>query len=289
VSAASTLPAWLTTPSAVVVPERPQHVFLARALGQAERLTAALAPDEASRGRWDPRVKLISALATLVVLALLHSPLTLTGSAAVLVVLAGRHRVARSLAAIATPVVVMTAVLLVPATLSLVRPGTVVVPLWQGAGLTGEGLRNAWIVLARVLACVTVAVLLTRTTSWLRLTAALRGIGVPAGFVLVATMAHRYLGVLLECFTDLLLARRSRSLGGARGAQDRGFVGATVAALLHRSGELADEVHQAMVARGFTGRLRDPAPRPLRIGDVVLGLGALAASGLLLWGDLLVR
>lgn len=288
-SAQTTLPSWLASPSAVVVPKRPQHGFLAGALRQAGRLAAALASDEVSHGRWDPRAKLVSALVGLVALALLHSPLILTVAAAVLVVLAARHRVARSLAAIATPVVAMTAVLLMPATLSLVRPGTVVVPLWRGEGLTGQGLQNAWIVLARVLACVSVAVLLTRTTSWLRLTAALRAIGVPAGFVLVATMAHRYLGVLLECFTDLLLARRSRSLGRARGTQDRGFVGATVAALLHRSGELADEVHQAMVARGFTGRLRDPAPRPLRMGDVALGLGCLAASGLLVWGDLLVR
>jgi cobalt/nickel transport system permease protein len=289
VSATSTLPDWLAIPSSVVVPERRQHVFLRRTLAQAERLAATLAPDEASHGTWDPRVKLVSAVVVLVVLALLHSPWTLTAALAALLALSARHRVAGGLAAVATPVLVMTAVLVAPATLSSVLPGTVVLPLWPGTGPTSQGLQNAWILLSRVLACLAVAVLLTRTTSWLRLMAALRAIGVPAGFVLVATMAHRYLGVLLECFTDLLLARRSRSLGGVTGTEDRGFVGATVGALLIRSGELADEVHQAMVARGFTGRLRDPAPRPLRTPDVLTGLGCLVASGLLLWGDALVR
>jgi len=289
VSAPSTLPDWLAAPSGVVVPQCRQHVFLRRSLGQAERLAASLAPDEVSQGPWDPRVKLVSCVVVLVVLALLHSPWTATAALAALLVLAAWNRVAAGLAAVATPVLVMTTVLVAPATLSSVRPGTVVVPLWEGTGLTGQGLWNAWLLLARVLACLAVAVLLTRTTSWLRLMAALRAIGVPAGFVLVATMAHRYLGVLLECFTDLLLARRSRSVGGATGGEDRDFVGATVGALLTRSGELADEVHQAMVARGFTGRLRDPAPRPLRGTDVLYGVGCLAASGLLLWGDVVVR
>ena len=286
---ASTLPAWLATPSAVVVPDRQQHRFLRRTLAQAERLTAVLAPDEASSGTWDPRVKLVSALVVLIVLALLHHPGTLSFAVVVLAVLAVRHRVMPGLAAVATPVLVMTAVLIAPATTSSVRPGTIVVPLWPGAGLTGEGLWNAWVVLARVLACLTVAVLLTRTTSWLRLMAALRAIGLPSGFVLVATMAHRYLSVLVEVLTENLLARRARSIGGATATDDRGFVGATAGALLTRSGELADEVHQAMGARGFTGRLRDPAPRPLQLRDAWLGLGCLAAAGVSLWGDVLVR
>lgn len=288
-SAPTTLPTWLATPSPAVVPERRQHRFLSGSLGQLERLTATLTPDEASLGTWDPRVKLVSALVVLIALALLHSPWLLTAAAIVLIGLAVRHRVAGGLAAVATPVLAMTLVLLVPATLSSVRPGTVVVPLWPDGGLTAQGLWNAWIVLARVLACLAVAVLLTRTTSWLRLMAAMRAIGAPTGFVLVATMAQRYLSVLVDCFADLLLARRSRSLGGASGREDRGFVGATVGALFTRSGELAEQVHQAMVARGFTGRLRDPRPRPVRADDVLLGLGCLVAAALLVWGDLLVR
>jgi cobalt ECF transporter T component CbiQ len=289
VSARSTLPAWLATPSPLVVPGRRQHRFLRRSLAQLERLTTTLAPEEASHGAWDPRAKLVGALVVLVALALLHSPWLLTAAAIVLVALAIRHRAAGSLATVGTPVLVLTLVLLVPATLSSVRPGRVVVPLWPDGGLTAEGLWNAWIVAARVLSCLAIAVLLTRTTSWLRLMAAMRAIGAPAGFVLIATMAQRYLGVLVECFADLLLARRARSVGGGSGTEDRAFVGATVGALFTRSNELAEQVHQAMVARGFTGRLRDPGPRPLRPADVLLGLGCVAAAGALLWGDALVR
>ena len=288
-STSSALPDWLATPSAVVVPNRHQHRFLRRSLARAEQLTSSLLPDEELLGRWDPRVKLVTSLVVLIVLALLHSPWTLTIAAVALVALAGWHRVIRSLAVIAGPVLVMSLALLTPATLSLVRPGTVVVPLWSGQGLTAQGLWNAWIVLARVLACLAVAVLLTRTTSWLRLMAALRAIGAPAGFVLIATMAQRYLSVLVEALTDQLFARRARSLGGATGREDRGFVGASVGALFARSTDLAEQVHQAMAARGFTGRLRDPAPSPLRASDVLIGLGCVIAAAALLWGDLRAR
>ena len=152
-STSSALPDWLATPSAVVVPNRHQHRFLRRSLARAEQLTSSLLPDEELLGRWDPRVKLVTSLVVLIVLALLHSPWTLTIAAVALVALAGWHRVIRSLAVIAGPVLVMSLALLTPATLSLVRPGTVVVPLWSGQGLTAQGLWNAWIVLARVLAC----------------------------------------------------------------------------------------------------------------------------------------
>lgn len=288
-SASSTLPGWLAEPVPVVIPERRPHRFLRKTLARLEHLTLALGPGGSARGRWDPRVKLASALVVLVALALLHNPVLISAAGIALILLAARHRVAGSLAVVATPALLMTLVLVAPATLSAVRPGTVVVPLWPDGGMTAEGLRNAWIVLARVLACLTVAVLLTRTTSWLRLLAALRAVGAPAGFVLVATMAHRYLSVLADAFADLLLARRARSVGGATAAEDRHFVGAAVGALLGRSGDLAEEVHQAMVARGFSGRLRDPAPRPLAAVDLLLGLGCVAASALLLWGDVVVR
>lgn len=270
-----------------------EHPFLRRSVHHAETLLAELSEQRTEPGRMDPRVKLLGSLVLLVALALLHSPLLLTAAAAGLVVCSIITSTWRTLVALAAPVLAFTAVLLVPATLSVVRPGTVVVALWTSSGvpqgLTDAGLRNAWIVLARVLSCLAVAVLLTRTTSWLRLMSSLRTVGAPAAFVMIATMANRYLAVLLDGFIDLLLARRARSVGGATWREDQSFVGGTIGALYVRSNELADQVHQAMVARGFTGRLADPAPRPLRLRDLLLGAATVLAAVALLWGDVLVR
>lgn len=287
------LPDWLAVPAEVAPPARRQHPFLRASLRRAEALAATVHADDGAIDRLDPRMKLVGSLMVLVVLAVLRSPWILTGAMLVLVGLAAARGVGRPLRVVATPVLVMTGVLLLPATLSIVRPGSAVVPLWSRAGsvegMTDLGLRNAWMVLARVLACLTVAVLLTRTTSWLRLMASLRAIGTPAGFVMIATMAHRYLVVLLDGLADLLLARRARSIGGATGTEDRRFVGGAVGHLFVRSGELADQVHDAMVARGFSGRLVDPTPRPVRAADALFGAACVAASVALVWGDLLVR
>lgn len=292
-STSPTLPDWLATPAEVVVPQRRQHPFVRASLRRATELAATIHAGVGGLDRFDPRVKLVGALSVLVALACLHSSALLCGAAVALVALAAACGVGRSLLALGAPVLGLTAVLLLPATLSVVRPGPVALQLWTASGvahgLTTTGLAAAVVVLARVLGCLTVVVLLTRTTSWLRLMSALRAVGTPPGFVLVATMAHRYLLVLLEVFTDLLLARRARSVGGARQAEDRAFFGGTVAAVFTRSTDLADDVHQAMVARGFTGRLRDPAPKPLRAADAAVAIGCLVASGLLVWGDLVVR
>ncbi len=288
------LPDWLAAPTAAAeAPQRRPHRFLRKSLAQVERLLAILSEPPARLAEVDPRVKLVTALVVLVVLAFIHDPRLLSLAAFMLSVGAVAAGAGRALAGIATPIAAMTAVVLLPATTSLVRPGVLAVALgaWDGrpVGLTVAGLTSAWLVLARVLASLAVVVLLTRTTSWLRLTAALRAIGAPAAFVLIATMAHRYLWVLGRSVVDLLQARRARSIGGATGREDRAFVGGSVGALYVRSNELADQVHQAMVARGFTGRLADPTPSRIRGVDLVIGAAIITASLGLLWGDIVVR
>jgi cobalt ECF transporter T component CbiQ len=288
------LPDWLAAPTAPVVasPRRP-HRFLRRSITQLERLLATLSEPPTRLADVDPRVKLVTAVAVLVVLALIQDPRLLTVAALVACVAAIAARAGRALVGVAGPIALMTAVVLLPATTSLVRPGVIAVAwgVWDGRplGFTVAGLTSAWLVLARVVASLAVVVVLTRTTSWLRLTAALRGIGAPAAFVLIATMAHRYLWVLGRGVVDLLQARRARSIGSATGREDRAFIGGSVGALYVRSNELAEQVHQAMVARGFTGRLADPTPSRIRWVDLAIG-GAIIVAGLgLLWGDLIVR
>jgi cobalt/nickel transport system permease protein len=288
------LPDWLAAPTAVIdTPRRRPHRFLRKSLGQVERLLATLSEPPGRLAGFDPRVKLVTALVVLLVLALVHDPRLLSIAAVVTVVGALAAGVGRTLAMIVAPISAVTALVMLPATSSLVRPGVIVVPLgtWVGRpwGLTAAGLTSWWLIVARVVASLAVVVVLTRTTSWLRLTAALRSIGAPGGFVLIATMAHRYLWVLGRSVVDALQARRARSIGGATGREDRAFIGGSVGALFLRSNELADQVHQAMVSRGFTGRLIDPAPGRLRGADLIWGLAVAAAAAALLWGDLLVR
>jgi cobalt/nickel transport system permease protein len=288
------LPDWLLEPTVPPVAARPSNQFVASTIRRLLQLRAALAPPErkSQHSDLDPRAKLVALLAGLVAVSLVRHPLSLTGMLLVTLasVLAGGKRIRRGYAVAAVPAALLTVAVLLPGTLSVVRPGPVVVVLWQlksaePVGLTASGLANAWLVLARMLTSLGLMAMVTVTTPWLRLMAALRALRVPAAFVAVATLAHRYLLVLADVFADLLFARRARTVIGATGSEDRAFLGATMATLFARSSELADEVHQAMVARGFTGELRDPEPSGPRARDAAFAVIALLVAAGLVVGD----
>jgi cobalt ECF transporter T component CbiQ len=211
--------------------------------------------------RVDPRIKLVSLFLLLVGVALVHSPLTLAAVYLGLVVLAwiGGLPVGSFVKRVWLFVPLFTAVTVAPATLSIITPGEIVVPLWtwHGApeGITAQGLTTAGLVILRVACSVSLVLLVTISTSWNRLLAALGALGVPPIFVSVVAMAYRYLFVLLGSVLDMFLARKARTVQPiVHNAGDRRFVGAAVGTLLGRAGHLSEEVHQAMTARGYAGR-----------------------------------
>src|SRR5262249_31138922 len=96
---------------------------------------------------------------------------------------------------------IFTGIVVLPATLNLITEGTIVIPLgtWFGheVGITSEGLHAAAIIVIRVATSISLVVLLTLTTPWNRLMAALRALFVPKMLILVLGMAYRYLFHLL--------------------------------------------------------------------------------------------
>jgi energy-coupling factor transporter transmembrane protein EcfT len=125
-------------------------------------------------------------------------------------------------------------------------------------------LHAAAIIVVRVATSISLVVLLTLTTPWHRLLAALRALFVPRMLVLVLGMAYRYLFHLLTSVSDMYLARRSRTAGTDRDVTSgRRFVAASAGALFGKSHAMSEEVYMAMVARGYTGDVH--VLRPTRV------------------------
>jgi cobalt ECF transporter T component CbiQ len=251
-------------------------------------LRAVLLNDDLARARGplqrvDPRAKLVALLMLLVSAALVHSlpllaaayALTLAGAAA------ARLPLGLFIKRVWLFVPLFTGIVVLPATLSIVTPGEIVVPLFGDVGLTRQGLTGAGLITLRVAVSISLVLLVTLTTRWTDLLAALR---VPRAFVLVAGMSYRYLLVLLDVVTDLHEARRARTLKPReRSKTGRQFVAGGAGVLLGRTHDLAVEVHQAMVARGFRGEVRAlDAPR-LTARDVAV-LAAAAVLSIVLIG-----
>ena len=102
---------------------------------------------------------------------------------------------------------IFTAIVVLPATLSVITPGHIVLSLgtWFGSevGFTSQGITSAGFMIVRVATSISLVELLTLTTPWTRLLAALRVLFVPRIFVLVIGMAYRYIYHLLDAVTDM--------------------------------------------------------------------------------------
>ncbi|HUO37982.1 MAG TPA: cobalt ECF transporter T component CbiQ, partial [Mycobacterium sp.] len=169
--------------------------------------------------RLDPRVKILALFGLLVVGAFLRSIAALLVLYAATLVLAACSGlpVGFFIKRVWLFVPIFTGIVLIPATLSIVTPGQVIVTLWhwhgQAEGITRQGLMSALLVVCRVAASISLVVLVTLTTPWTRLLAALRTLGVPRMFILVIGMAYRYLFLLLATVTDMYQARTARTVG----------------------------------------------------------------------------
>lgn len=241
--------------------------------------------------RLEPRVKLVGLAVLLVVTAFVRHIPVLLGLYAATLALAAASRLSVSffLKRVWLFVPIFTGIIVAPATLNVVTPGAVVVPLgsWFGhqLGLTQQGLTAAGLIVTRVATSISLVVLVTLTTSWSKLLAALRALGAPRLFILVLGMAYRYLFHLLDAVTDMYTARKSRTVTRETNvAAGRSFVAASAGALFGKAHALSDDVHMAMVARGYRGDARTVAAIRVRGVDVAFAfacaLAAAAAIGL---------
>ncbi|MDQ1468190.1 MAG: cobalt/nickel transport system permease protein [Actinomycetota bacterium] len=293
---ATTAPDWLVRPEVGLCPcgcigKRSKADFLEKTLVAASQLVrqSMFSDDVASRDgllqRLDARVKVVSTFVLLLTTAFARNPIVLIGLYASSVLLAASSRLSLRffIARVWLFVPIFTGVVVIPATFSFVTHGTIVVPLgsWFGTrvGLTEQGLTAAALIVTRVATSISVVVLMTITTPWPRLLAALRCLFVPRMFILVVGMTYRYLFHLLGSVTDMFTARKARTVGRDRDTRrNRAFVAATAGALFGKAHALSEEVHMAMVSRGYRGNATCLASARIGASDVVFLTGTISLA-----------
>ena len=213
--------------------------------------------------RLDPRVKAAGLIGLVLMVGFLRSWPALVILAIVLTGLAAcsgvplRVFLARSW--LAVPWLAGAAAL--PAALSVITPGEPLAVLSNDPylAITRPGLSTAALLLVRVGLAISCVTLLTLTTRWNDLLWGLRVLLLPSWFLAILAAAYRYIAVLLQGASDLFLARTSRVVGRARRPDEWRAVARFAGALAGKTIVMAEEVHSAMVSRGWTG-----APRSLR-------------------------
>ena len=136
-----------------------------------------------------------------------------------------------------------------------------------------NGLQGAVIFVSRVGVSVSLAVLLVLTTPWADVLKSLRALKVPQVFVLVLSMAYRYIFLFLHTANGILLARKSRVVGRTSGSEQRRWITGTMGNLMGRAFKMSNDVYAAMLARGFGGEVRTFTTYSLRAADLAAMAG----------------
>jgi len=217
--------------------------------------------------RRDPRVKAVATLVFLVVIATAHRQLPWLAAACFVLLCAAALAARLPLKAAALRAAIVLSFTAVFAAIS-----------W----ISGDADRAEALVLKSYLSAFAVLLLVSTT----RLSVLLHGmerLGAPRFLLMVAQFLYRYLFVISEEAQHMRAAALSR--GSASGRVPRRerlrAAGGAVAALFARSYARAEDIHRAMLGRGFAGEFRTLEPLRLRAADVWFGVAACAVPILL--------
>jgi cobalt/nickel transport system permease protein len=215
--------------------------------------------------RLDPRVKLATLVLFAVVASLVHSIWALLLLVAVTVVLAAASRVpvGSFLRKVWLSAGLLAFLVALPSALSWFTPGPVVVEVGPFA-FTEPGLLGVVTLVLRVAAAAGFALLIMWTMRWTDLLRALTALRFPDVVVATLAMTHRQILTLLRTVEQTHLARESRTLVIGTARENRDWVTERMAFVVRKSLKTADDVYDAMLARGYTGAM--PSLRRLRVG-----------------------
>jgi len=184
-----------------------------------------------------------------------------------------------------------------PSSLNLIRPGHVVLPIvslaksynfWiyhipRDIGVTREGLRGVAMLTARVANSVSLSLLVLYTTPFTEIIRALKVLRVPDTFLMVINLAYKYIFIFAKTVEDMHLAKKSRMVGAADDDEARQWIAGRIGLIFTRTQLKCEELHKAMLSRGFSGDVRLRGFRTATARDYVTGLFLLAAGLFFLW------
>jgi cobalt/nickel transport system permease protein len=171
-----------------------------------------------------------------------------------------------------------------PSALAWFTPGRAVFELGPFT-FTAPGLLGVATLVTRVVAAAGFALLIIWAMRWPDLLRALTALHLPDVVVATLAMTQKQVLTLLRTVEQIHLARESRTLTLGRPRDERDWVTERMAFVVRKSVKTADDVYDAMLARGYTGTM--PTLRRLQVEPLDwLWLAASAAvCGLALAAD----
>jgi len=173
-----------------------------------------------------------------------------------------------------------------PAVLNVFIKGEVIVPLvrfsgprdfWiyhipDEIGITREGLCRVTTFTMRVVNSLSLSFLVFYTTPFPELIKALRVLKAPDSFLMIITLTYKYIFIFARTVHDMHLAKKGRLIGHERNTEAREWIAGRIALMFRKSQQRCEEIHKAMIGRGFSGTIRVYGSRSLHTRDWISGL-----------------
>jgi len=176
----------------------------------------------------DPRIKIFSCLALVILVSIVHSIPLFAGIALICLILSPFSRISLKAytARVWIPAAIFGGLVSLPATINIFVPGEPLLVLWKFSGpvvlgpihiqeeiaVTHEGMLSFLTLLLRVAATLSAVILVSMTTKWQDAICGLKDMGVPRSFILILTITYRYIFLFVNLLENRNLALRSRTL-----------------------------------------------------------------------------
>jgi cobalt/nickel transport system permease protein len=184
---------------------------------------------------------------------------------------------------------------ILPASLNIITPGKIIFNLitftkpshfWiynipQNIGFTDNGFQVVLLVFLRVINSVSFALLIVFTTPFSAFIKSFKIIGIPDTFLMIISLAYKYIFILSRTIEVTYFALKSRLSGNIKSSSIRNLISGRIFFIFRRSVIIYESTYFAMVSRGYHGKVKLYSQNKFTFLDLA-ALLIIVASGIVL-------
>lgn len=180
-----------------------------------------------------------------------------------------------------------------PASLNLITKGKIILNIisfdksydfWiyhipQNIGFTLEGIQVVSLIFLRILNSISFAMLIIFTTSFPAFIKSFKIVGVPDTFLMVISLAYKYIFILSRTIEETYLALKARLFVNIKNEHLRKIISGRIFFIFKRSVTNYENTYNAMVSRAYDGKVQLGLNKKLAIKDYI-ALTVIIAFGI---------
>jgi cobalt/nickel transport system permease protein len=175
------------------------------------------------------------------------------------------------------PMAFFSTILVLPSIFSGITPGKPIATFFfPFLSITQQGITGAFLLILRATTAFSYSMLLALTTPWSELLEALQMLRIPQRVLFLVEMSYRYIFLFLRLLEQMIFAKRARTIAPLSLSAEQRWSAGRAAALFFRSLELSENVYSAMVARGYSGKIRNLPLNRMDPWDKAIGASGVA-------------